>query len=219
MFRRLIAIAALLLLMLTHNSASAGDANLWWTMIGPWGGNGIAGIDIGAQPGYYDGYDGQYPVDRLYGEGIALLFHKQAADGWPEGFYYKDFESPIPAGGSHTWSDIYLWGKDYAAPGNLVEILFGPEYPPPGYTALLELDYVPEYLNYSGPTRFWLDLSWYDSVILPVAEVEDGLQGTRMHITVYAPPIPEPSSLLALAGGVLGLAGLTRRRRPFPNSP
>jgi hypothetical protein len=172
----------------------------------------------GAWPGSADGYDGQ-PLASLYGtQGVGVLLYRQNGPEWagPTGFYSQDYESPIPPGGSKRWWNIYLWCQNYSAPADRVEFLIGPEGPGPvpGYTARLVLDYVPPVCNWTGPTSFDLDMTRSYGLTLPVATVQDPLQGTRMHLTVYA-PIPEPASLVALAGGlaVLGLRGRRRRAR------
>ena len=216
MFRHLTIVFTVLFLVSGHAPAGAGTADFWRTFIAPTHDYIVAPTWIGAQPWCQDGYDEQLLVNVGGGSGIALLHYRQEGPGWsgPEGFYLEDYESPIPAGASHTWSNIYLWAQDYAVPGGTADIRFGLEfpYPPPGYTAHLVLDYVPESLEWTGQTDFWLDLTQGSVITLPVLEVSDGLQGTRMHLTVYA-PVPEPSSLIALAGGLAGLGGLTLRRR------
>ena len=95
----------------------------------------------------------------------------------------------------------------------MADILFGLEIPPPGYTAHLVLDYVPEALHWTGQTDFLLDLTQWSVLTLPVLEVADPLQGTQMHLAVYA-PVPEPSSLSFLSLALAGFGiGVVRRRR------
>ena len=215
MFRHLTIVFTVLFLVSGHVPAGAGTAEFWRTFIAPTRNaqEAVSDIWIGAVPGCHDGYDEQ-PQAQIWGSGIAVAHYRQTGPNWsgPEGFYWEDYESPIPAGASHTWPNIYLWAQDYAVPGDTADIGFGLEFPPPGYTAHLVLDYVPESLQWTGQTDFWLDLTQESVITLPVLEVSDGLQGTRMHLTVYA-PVPEPSSLIALAGGLAGLGGMALRRR------
>jgi len=84
----------------------------------------------------------------------------------------------------------------------------GPSY----YNFQLVLDYVPEYMNWTGPRVFeFRDGGGLFNV--PIPTVTNPLDGVRMHLTVYAGPIPEPSSLLALAGAALTTAGFAWRKR------
>lgn len=214
MYIRLITVFVILSFLLGYSPANAETIGFWRTIATPME-NGIGDIWIGTVPGYQDGYDGQH-IAQVSGSGIALFHYRQTNPGWsgPEGFYWEDYESPIPAGGNHTWSDIYLWTQDYAVSGQTANILFGLEFPPPpGYTAHLVLDYVPDSLHWTGQTDFWLDLTRDNIITLPTPEVNDGLLGTRMHLTVYAPAVPEPSSLASLGLGLLPLAGYAVRRR------
>lgn len=86
-----------------------------------------------------------------------------------------------------------------------------PDYPeaPSYYNFQLVLDYVPEYMSWTGPSVYEFRIGALFNV--PIPTVDNPLDGVRMHITTYAPPIPEPSSLLALAGAAA--ATLWRRRR------
>ena len=191
-----------------------------------WRGDIYAGTDpgygfvFGAKPGWHDGYDGQSPVDIHSIPGVHLLYYRTW--GGSPAFYYKDFESPIPPSGSKTWSDIYMWAQDYTPNlGNRVGITYTPDPPAPaGYWARLVLDYVPESLNWTGPMEFVVGLDTnhdFNVPFLPVPITDnpyDPTQVTRMHLTVYA-PVPEPSSLLALSIGGLGVLGSALRRRRF----
>ena len=175
------------------------------------------GFLIGAKPGWADGYDGQPPFDLESREGIAILLYRATGPAWsgPTGFYMHDYESPIPPGESKTWSDIYLWAQNRTPPqGDRADVQTRPFKPYPFYTCELVLDYVPEHLNWDGPTRFEFDMRTFYRFTLPVPVVTDPLDGTRMHLTVYA-PIPEPCSLSTLGFGVLLVArlGLRVRRR------
>ena len=213
MSRPFVAIVALSLI-LKPCIASETD---WLLYLNTWGINGNH-VRVGAHPGAVDGYDGQAssnPVDT----GPVLLLHRDKGPGWTgdTGFYSTDFESPIPSVASKTWWDLCLWttSSSYLTIENRASFsaITDGALPPETYWCELVLDYVPDGLNWSGPWSFTWQLNDGLSATLPVPTVSDGLLGTRMHLTVYTTPIPEPSSLLALGSGVLGLWGLRRRRK------
>ena len=80
------------------------------------------------------------------------------------------------------------------------------------------LDYSPGYLNWTGATEWWFALQ-RDAApgTLPVPITDDPYNPdnvTRMHLTVYTYPIPEPSCLAALGLALTGVGiGVVRRRR------
>jgi hypothetical protein len=144
-------------------------------------------------------------------KGVFTLMHRDW--GGPTGWYAADFRPAIPSGTSETWSDIYLWVQNYTLnPSNTVRFFDLPEagYAPTNYWGHLVLDYVPASANWAGPMDYWLDLGQYNQITLPIVSVTDPLQGTRMHLTVYA---PEPAPLAALLSGLVGFGALIRRRR------
>jgi len=207
---------ALLVFLLTTASATAA-LNYWCGEIVVLDEEMGVGINFGVRPGYEDGYDGQSPTNLEGFSGVLLqLYHTW---GGSPAFYGVDYESPIPVGGSKTWSDIWLWSQNYTPNlGNRTRLLTGCEPGlPSGYWGRLSLDYVPDSLVWTGPWQFDIRLDGYGmQFYLPVPITDnpwDPMNVTRMHLTVYTTPIPEPSSLLALGAGMLALAGLALRRR------
>jgi len=166
-------------------------------------------------PGAPEGYDGVAPVSLAPTDaGIYVLHYRQNGPSWtgPTGFYVEDLEPPIPLAGSHTWWDICAWAQNWSpAPPDRVGLSVGGSELI-GFTGHLVLDQVPASANWSGPMEFWLDLSGTSYVTIPLAMVTDPLQGTRMHLTVYA-PIPEPSSLAGLGFALAGVGIRVARRR------
>ncbi len=160
-----------------------------------------------------DGYDGQTPRNLSGLQGAFVYAYRQNGPGWagPTGFYSQDYEAPIPPGGNKTWWDIYLWAQGYTHSTQTATVWIGYSIHQLVPRALLVLDYVPESLGWTGPMRYELDLSQDYALQLPIASVTDPLQGTRMHITVFA--VPEPSPLAALGLGIVGLCVGVRRRR------
>lgn len=200
---------------------AGGNPARWETRISVTQGIAVGAV-IGIQPWARDGYDGTggqggLPI-RPDMTGVFVLLYREEGPGWtgPTGFYGSDFEqTPIPPGGSKTWWDLYLWAQNYVpSPPNRAQLRNGFEShysPPAGYIGHLVIDKVPDGVEWSGPMEYWLDMTVFNSVTVPIAVVTDPLQGTRMHLTVYD-TIPEPSALAALGIG-LTVFGLRVKRR------
>ena len=185
----------------------------WYTSIGTRGEVGEGGsFRFGAMPFTKDGYDGQTPRNLSGLQGAFVHGYRQNGPGWagPTGFYWEDYEAPIPAGGSKTWWDIYLWAQGYTHSSQTATVTIPYSIAALVPRALLVLDYVPDSIGWTGPIEYEIDMSVGAFLQLPITTVTDPLQGTRMHFTVYA-PIPEPTSLVALATGVVGSFALVRR--------
>lgn len=176
------------------------------------------GSDLGA---YYQSIDAYDSLDQWSGTGgqpgyaTARPYHQNGPD-WngQTGFYHQDVHAPLTGGRtSTTWWNIYLWAQDYWNGGDTVSFYTFPYpslMPPPWYQARLYLDYVPPQANWDGPWVFDISVTDYTYFDLPIVAVSNPLDGVRMHLTVAT---PEPSSLLAFAGGLAGIAGLVLRRR------
>lgn len=198
------------------DSAAAGSPQLWDILIGDG-----TGTVVGVAPwGWDETWTGSDPVWRPEWVGVYVALYREDGQNWngPTGLFPSSYyRTPIPPGGTRTWSGFYLWSQNFApGPDYLIDV--GPlgeegSPPPTGYVGQLVLDQVPASCNYIGPTEFWLDLTAKYWLRLPIPVVADPLAEpvTIFHLTVYT---PEPSSLLALTAGIGGLGlGLMRRRR------
>ena len=228
---QLLAILLLPLLVCSAGpSASADSPENWRVAIGPSEAD-IGGAVMGARHDFHywdrDGWDGQQPNDPYvkYGPGVAVQLWRDNGPYWagPTGFYYYDYESLIPAGSTKTWWGLSLWAQGYSpalAGVNRVWVGIGPPslIPPQGYLGHLVLDYVPADLSWTGPWDFWIDIAGIGlNVTLPCPTTDDPYNPenvVRMHLTVYAPPVPEPGSLGGLAGlSLLTGSALVRKRK------
>ena len=157
---------------------------------------------------YTDGYDDELAMGTKR-DAVNLAFYKQSGvHGWnrESGFYMTD-RLPAIQPGATTTDDFYLWGQ----PGSAVQdfgmskVLAGATE---GVTYKLWLLSVPHGVTYTGPTQWGID---HGTITLPYYANYDGLTGYHFRMEFTA--VPEPSSLAALGGGMMGLLTLRRRRR------
>jgi hypothetical protein len=175
------------------------------------------GCMLGAQSTSVDGYDTHDEWGGTRGQpgwGMVAPYH-QSGDDWSgsTGFYASDFHAPLIGDRTSTTWDMYFWAQDYWNDASIISAHTFPYpagIPPSWYQARLYLDYVPPEASWEGPTVFDISVTGYTYFDLPIVAVSNPLDGVRMHFTVAT---PEPSSLLALGGGLMGLAGLALRRR------
>lgn len=148
---------------------------------------------------------GQYSYDKpLY-----VAFYKSyGVEGWnaANGFYVCDSRAALLAGQVKT-EDIYVW----AAPGTSAESILlnagGGGYDNSYVVYALKLVSTPSGITYTGPTQ-WTTAA---NITLPFYSTANGLAG--YHFQAQFAPVPEPSSILALVGGLAGLGGFALRRR------
>jgi len=211
-----------LLLASTVVTVQANSSDRWYVALGPMNMGGL-GISLGVTP---DGTDNPNGVGglalNLSGKagGFCLERRENGVGDWvgETGFYGSDYRAPLLPGQSMRWDNLYLWAQDYTPTSANLGRMF-PQFgvslaPPPGYRAHLVLDYVPDSCNWTGGPDVWVnDLSVTTTFALPIPVVTDPLQGTQFHIDVYAPAVPEPSSLAALLCGLVGVGGVVVRRR------
>lgn len=180
------------------------------------GGGGFAGVvrmQFGARVGSLDGFDStDLLATPAYGWS-AGTYHVNGQDGWlgETGFYSFDSRSPLAPGESKTWT-FYVWaepgtteatraisGSLWTSDPNYIQTVMEYFQKPSGITGGPELG-----ATWSAPAVFTLNLPYYST--------SDGRTGYGFRLTLTA--VPEPSSLLALAGGILGFGALRLRKRP-----
>lgn len=196
--------------------ATAQLPSKWQVMIGQGQGT-VIGVASWGVDGDWDG--GSTPVWWPDRAGVYIALYREPGPNWsgPKALYPEDYDkTPIPSGGSRTWSGLYLWAQNMTpAAGRLTKVApgSGEGFPtPPGYLGHLVLDHVPSACDYQGPMDFWMDLSSPTYLALPIPVVTNPFTDdvTQFSFTVYA---PEPSSLLAIAAGIGALGLVARRRR------
>ena len=206
--RSLITITAMTSVLLTLARASFSDdvtykINYYTQTNGVWAG-------IASLPGAGKGFDNEKRWPSSSPTGVLLGFYRVAGvDGWnaDTGYYYGDIREQLLPGTSVRIDGLYLWATPDTAAQDMRLYLNEPTYLD-GLTYSLFLDYVPGGITYGGP-RVWT--AHHGTIALPFFSTSDGLAGYRFHVELTA--IPEPSSLLALVGGLAGAGGFALRRR------
>ena len=174
---------------------------------------------VGVFPEATDGFDGEqliasWDIPTTY----AAVFHDEGVGGWngDVGFYLDDYVGPLPPGQTKTWQ-IYVWStSDMPADHDVTHLVMN-RTDNIALTSDFFFDFKliskPESVS-GGPdigTIWNLDSPISEvELLLPTYRTDDRLSGYQFEFS--ATPIPEPSSLLALGGGLMGLAGLLRKR-------
>jgi len=166
-------------------------------------------------PSSTDGYDNQYwdvPLDtQSHPKPFYVATYKtNGVDGWnaADGFYAVDSRSKLSAWQT-VIEDIYLWAAP-STPAEGILLWFAADAPFQGGTFTLRLVSVPNGIAYTGPTVWGLSDQYYIGPF-PYYSTTDGRTG--YHFQAEFTAVPEPSSILALMGGIAGLGGFALRRR------
>jgi hypothetical protein len=167
-------------------------------------------VTIAAADGASKGDDGEELWPAYPSSGVLVGVYKtDGLDGWnsTSGFYTGDIREPVSADSNVEVNDIYLW----AAPGTLeqdLHLYLDDVYLGQGVDYKLTLISIPNSIDYKGITQWGSETS---EIILPFYSTDNGETGYKFRMNVYA--VPEPSSILALASGLLGFSGMLIRRR------
>ena len=205
MYTRIVVILLLALSTLGYPAAAAYQAYGWSFVAGPRG-------MFAVQQGALDSLDPSDALSLPHDGWQAGAHHVKNQDGWDgdTGFYGIDYRAPLASGETKTWM-IYFWALQGTTPGDLGvhwDTLSG--YPLPSeMTARLE--YIQKPQDVAGGPDIGTVWTTPPTMVLPFYATTDGLTGYGFKFTLTA--VPEPSSILALAGGLAGLGGMALRRR------
>ncbi len=161
----------------------------------------------------------------------AATYHESGVDGWdgPTGSYAEDMRAPLgyyydqETGphfvGSKTWTFYMWWDPSNPNPLGGVDVSLGPvAFAPSDVEFTLTYVRAPQGPPTSDqvspiPVDTSIDLQQANGALwtFPAYDTSDGRSGYEFQFT--ATLIPEPSSLFALGCPLLGLAGLSIRRR------
>jgi hypothetical protein len=139
-------------------------------------------------------------------------YQVNGVDGWDgnTGFYGIDMRAPLAPGQSKTWL-LYLWATEGTTASDIGVAAHLDVDADSSLQSRLELVQKPAGLA-GGPAvgTVWTT-SHTGDIYLPRYKTSNGLNGYGFNLTLTM--VPEPSSILALAGGIAGLGGLSLRRR------
>ncbi|HPP76121.1 MAG TPA: PEP-CTERM sorting domain-containing protein [Armatimonadota bacterium] len=181
-------------------------------------GTGGASFDAGvrmqfrAQAGSLDGFDATDHIAVPYEGWNGGVYHVQGQDGWlgETGFYSIDYRSPLMPGETKSWT-FYIWALPGTAASDMRLVGGFSNHDVPNLHIVLE--YIQKPAGVTGGPAVGTTWTYPEivNVLLPFYSTSDGLTGHGFRLTLTA--VPEPSSILALAGGIAGLGGLVLRRR------
>jgi hypothetical protein len=167
-------------------------------------------IAFGTASGWTVGYDGEVRLSVSAKQSYCGIYKQNGQDGWngSTGWYEQDIRPAISAGETVV-ENVYLWAGTLAPAGDLHLYQVYSPILAEGMTYSLRLVQIPVGVTYTGPTEWGPD---HGTIILPFYATDNPLTGYKFEAEITA-PVPEPSSILALAGGIAGLGGLAMRRK------
>jgi hypothetical protein len=135
----------------------------------------------------------------------------KGADGWDgtTGWYTGDIRDNLSPGANTTVDGIYMWAVTGTEGQDMhLRLTMAWLYPSENGRLRLSLVSIPQGVDYTGPTTWGPETT---EITLPLYSTDDGTTGYKFQMNVFA--VPEPSSLIALAGGLAGLGGMALRRK------
>ena len=143
--------------------------------------------------------------------GVLLGFYNvNGTNEWDgeNGWYGGTAREPVSTGTSVVIDNLYLWASTGTPSQSLQLRLQDYSWIPLGLNYKLSLLAVPSGVSYTGRTEWGIGDT---SITLPFYSTANGLTG--YHFQAQFTAVPEPSSILALVGGLAGLGGFALRRR------
>lgn len=225
------AILMLFFLLATISAVCATDGPR--TGVGWMSGNNTdpSGLRIGAMVYLFDyantGYDSaelRYPYetwDDSTNQIQSWFRRDNGVDGWdgPSGWYH-DQDLPIPSVlSSIIVKNLYVWaGQSFAYDTFKIGYLDAGYPNPEEWVRKLRLVKVPDGINYTGPKEWIIPLqvnkvggTFLPDAVLPAYKTDNPLTGYQFEIEIQH-VVPEPSSVLALIGGLAGIGGFAFKR-------
>lgn len=173
----------------------------------------------------YDPTESRYPYDTWDDSTtwINSWFRRDVdVNGWdgPSGWYH-DQALPTPSPGSSiVVKNLYVWaGQSFAYDTFKIGYMDAGFAYPEEWVRTLRLVSTPDGINYTGPREWTIPLcadkvagTFLPNAVLPAYRTDNPLSGYEFEIEIQH-VVPEPSSILALVGGIAGLGGFVLRRR------
>lgn len=156
-----------------------------------------------------DSYDiPLYPGPQSNMANVAI-YKINGVDGWDSnnGFYALDVRDQLQPGQTVTVSNICVWAGPQAQ-GQKIYLTQFSGLLDQGLSYKLKLISVPTGINYQGPYEWG---PGNVNITLPFFSTDDGTKGYKFQAVLTA--VPEPSSMLALFGGITAVGGLALKRR------
>lgn len=212
-------------MLLCSTLSKADDLSTWRCRFGPFGTYSY----IGTSPSASDGLD-SLDTQLGYSNYIYMsTYHEQGVDGWADtnGFYGSDIRSPLEMtpGSTKTWR-IYYWNNSNS-PSNWTDSDLTWHFESTDTQSVLNnvkftLTFVrlpvgmdvwnpPSYASPDLGQTVVLNDHKEGNWVLSSYRTENGLDGYVFDIT--ATVVPEPSSMLALFGGMTALGGFALKRK------
>lgn len=170
-----------------------------------------SGICVWAVQDGSKGFDGEDAWPFMPSSGILLGIRRvESIDGWNHdtGWYTGDTRETLSVGQSIAIDGIYMWAVP-GTPSHDMHLHLLEPFLYPGVSFGLSLVSVPAGVEYEGPRTWGPEVS---EIALPFYSTDDGESGYKFRLDVSA-AVPEPTGLLALGVGGVGILGTALRRR------